>query len=884
MLNKNTKIYILSFALPILFLLIAMAPLQIFPFGNGSFIYWDAELQYVNFLGYFKSLFTSNNDLFYTFSRMGGASMLDFSAYYLLSPLNLLLFFFPNEYLNIGLEFLMILRLGLCGLTFSYFLNKEFSYDYKNIFFALTYALCGYNIMYMSNTIYFDGIILLPLVILGISKIISKDKSLLYIFSLVPSIITNAYIGYVTLIFSGTFFIYKMLLSDVKEKIEVFKRIKTYLISTAISIGLTTWLLIPVKMALDGGKYNLFSNESSSNLITINKFLAVISKFYTHAFIDKMFWAETTPFIFVGILLFLLLILYFFNRNISKKERVITFLYTTLVFSGFFFNVIFKILNMGVAVPTGTIFRFAFFVEFFIIYVAYKSFLNIAFIKNKQLLATGAGFVVLSLYIFFKNYPFIDNNFLFHDVIIASVILFLIFCHNNKFMFYKSAIMLIFAIHLCNIFINTNYALTFQILNHLSQEVQTFSENYRGVKDALNYIYQKDKSFFRTEVTSTFTEVPKISSRLETIYMLHGYNAVSHYSTLGKTNVANFYENIGFNGYIKDLIVNYYEKGMIFPAFFMGIKYVVSNNPNLPYPYEKLYEIKDYIHHSLLSLYYKDLYNYNDLYVYKNPYSLPIAFTINDNENLYKIDELDNNKSKYQNSLIKALANEDLGDIYIYKKLPITLNTKENILISRDKIISNNRLYLLAKRDDSLLMYFDYSTKSKINFGNDNEFETEFYYLDQQTLYLGENLLGKTLNADFNLNKITKPETIDVDMYLVYENLENLKKYYDKLSQNSCDLTKITSSHLRGECEIKKDNQLLFFTIPYDKNWHIYIDNEKVVPEKLFNAMMGIPVKRGAHVIEMRYIPAGIWEGTICSLLSLVALIVFMFYKKNNVD
>ena len=74
----------------------------------------------------------------------------------------------------------------------------------------------------------------------------------------------------------------------------------------------------------------------------------------------------------------------------------------------------------------------------------------------------------------------------------------------------------------------------------------------------------------------------------------------------------------------------------------------------------------------------------------------------------------------------------------------------------------------------------------------------------------------------------------------------------------------------------------MFLTIPYDKNWHVYVDNNRVVPQKMFNAMMSFPISKGVHKIDMRYIPAGLFEGLVCSIVSFILLIVLMIYKKHK--
>ncbi|MBQ9245957.1 YfhO family protein, partial [bacterium] len=146
--EKAKVIYSLSFLLPIFVLFVGFIFLHIFPLGSRSFLYWDTNYQHINFLSYFKSIFTTNNDFFYSFANLGGNNMLDFSAYYnYFSPLNIILFLFPDKYINIALELIMLIKIGLCGLTFSYFLTKEVKESYLSIIFALSYALSMHTLI-----------------------------------------------------------------------------------------------------------------------------------------------------------------------------------------------------------------------------------------------------------------------------------------------------------------------------------------------------------------------------------------------------------------------------------------------------------------------------------------------------------------------------------------------------------------------------------------------------------------------------------------------------------------------------------------------------------------------------------------------------------------
>lgn len=209
---KNNKrfIYTLSFLIPTFLLLIICILTKVYPFGNNTLALWDCKGQYIDFLSYFKTIFTDNNNFLYTFSKGMGGDMVGLSAYYLLSPLNLILFFFPNQYLPVALLLIIVVKIGLCGLTFNYFINKLNIFDWKSLIFSTSYALIGYNMAYFWDIMWIDGVILLPLIALGINIILKSNKPHLYVISLFAALMTNYYIGFMLCIFSAIYFVYSL--------------------------------------------------------------------------------------------------------------------------------------------------------------------------------------------------------------------------------------------------------------------------------------------------------------------------------------------------------------------------------------------------------------------------------------------------------------------------------------------------------------------------------------------------------------------------------------------------------------------------------------------------------------------------------------------------
>ena len=104
----------LSFIIPFSLLLILLVFQNIFS-GEESFLYSDAVMQYYSLLCYFKDALCNIGSLFYSFNKGLGGSMISTIAYYLSSPLNLLLFLFKNVY--VFYIFINLIKISLFGTT-----------------------------------------------------------------------------------------------------------------------------------------------------------------------------------------------------------------------------------------------------------------------------------------------------------------------------------------------------------------------------------------------------------------------------------------------------------------------------------------------------------------------------------------------------------------------------------------------------------------------------------------------------------------------------------------------------------------------------------------------------------------------------------------------
>lgn len=141
----------MPFFLPVGMMLLICALLQTTPFGNNTFLISDMNGQYIDYLAYLRAMPSNGNDFFYTFSKNMGGDMAGFSAYYLLSPLNILLFLFPAASLHSAVALLLLVKIGLCGVSFQIFISNLYGKNVKAFLFSTSYALMAYNVVYYFN-------------------------------------------------------------------------------------------------------------------------------------------------------------------------------------------------------------------------------------------------------------------------------------------------------------------------------------------------------------------------------------------------------------------------------------------------------------------------------------------------------------------------------------------------------------------------------------------------------------------------------------------------------------------------------------------------------------------------------------------------------------
>ena len=120
-------------------------------------------------------------------------------------------------------------------------------------------------------------------------------------------------------------------------------------------------------------------------------------------------------------------------------------------------------------------------------------------------------------------------------------------------------------------------------------------------------------------------------------------------------------------------------------------------------------------------------------------------------------------------------------------------------------------------------------------------------------------------------------DTISITGYeFCYENKQAIADWYKTATGSECSLEKITSSHLKGR--VNADRQgLLTFSFPYEKEWIVYIDGNRVKTKPVAGGLLAADTGIGEHEIELSYIPRGLVIGLPVSIISILILLIMLF-------
>ena len=835
--------YFVSFIIPVLIMTGVYLSQGIYWNSDNSPLLGDGFHQYVIFDIALRNILHENGSLFYTFTSGLGLNFYALSSYYLGSFLAPLVYFFDLTNIPDAVYLTTLLKLGLIGLSTFFSLNRLFKDIPKSLKLALStsYALMSFTVSQLEIKTWLDIFILIPFIITGLHLLITEKKFSLYFTSLSILFIQNYYFGYMTALFLIFWYLCQISWDFKTRKSSFLDFIITSVLAGMASLIMTLPTLFDLQT--HGEKLTevtKFQTESSW-------YLDLFAKQFIGSFDTTKYGA--IPMIFVGLLPFILTILFFTLKSIKFPVKLIYSIFFTFLIASFYIEAL-DLFWQGMHTPNMFLHRYAWIFSTLLIYTAAEVLNRLKEIKIWNFLVSlfliVTGFLTT---IYLKShYSFLtDLNILLtlEFLVVYSLLLLAVI---KKFISVN-----LFAI-LISLFIMVEIS-----LNASSQMDGIANEWGFASRSAYSRDIRAMESF-STYIGNSFTRTEKLQTQTGNDSMKFNYNGISQFSSVRNRSASSTLDKLGFKSSGTNLNLRYANNSILADSLF-GIQYNISDSPIDKYGF-------------------KDIYQKDNLTLYENQYSLPIAFASQSIYNNVKFTEhtLDNQAS-FLNQL--ADVNFDYFSPISYEK---TENTDDLISVTSSSNEDAAIQYQIEVPENSQV----YLSFTNLHFSNDKQKKVDILVNGEKKTFTTDNVfsffnLGYTKEKKtFNIHvsfpgnsqvSFESPTFYRLDTKTFTEAIQKIKEQPVTVSTSK---NKVFATY-----DVKQDTSI-FFTIPYDKGWSAYQDGKKIKINQAQTGFMKVDVPKGKGTITLSFIPNGFVIGAICSFTSLLLFAIYNHKRKSS--
>ena len=415
-------LYALSALLPMTIMLVVWFFMGSYPFGNKSLMAVDFGQQYISFFGLLKNAVLTGNlsSLTYSFTKSLGGDMIGILAYYLMSPFNIFYILIPFKHYGLAVFLTIWLRYGAIGLSLAHLLIRRYkgaeSKRWMIPLFATAYALSGMLVSYQMNVIFYDAMIMLPLVIVYLEQLLDGEAPYPYAFVLGLTVLLQFYMGYMISIFVILYACYYVsprlaIEGGWKQKLKhYFQPLWKFLIYSILGVAMTSIILIPVFFNLLESKGQVANAMTFSFAFQINP-LDILSKLSIGGFDNASGWSAgpNLPNIYIGALGFIGFIMFFTSKKMLKERKIAAGVVTLIFFTSFVNEFVSKIWHMGQN-PAGFFFRFSWIFSFFMLILAYQVLKEKIEISQQGKLLSVAVLALSAIYLYTKDFTYLPKT------------------------------------------------------------------------------------------------------------------------------------------------------------------------------------------------------------------------------------------------------------------------------------------------------------------------------------------------------------------------------------------------------------------------------------------------------------------------------------------
>lgn len=855
--------FLLAFLFPALTVLAAFAVTGCYPFGDRTILTVDLYHQYCPFLVAFRDKVLSGESLFYSWNDGLGQEYYAAYANYAASPLNIFSLFFTAKTMPVFIEFVTCFRAGLASLFMLLFLssNDNRRIDNITVVFSSSYALCGWFISFFWNIMWCDAVVLLPLIALGLKRLLADRKVGLYIVTLAIAIASNYYAGYFICLFMVIFApaYYFCLFSGEKPKGDPGKLCFKTFIGAAFRFAFSSILAAGASAALTIPTYLILKNCSATG-DQLKVDYGLQNDLFD--FFGRLMVAANPNIrdgmanVYSGIVIVLLLPLFFLlpKRTGIKLKHKIVF---GVLLAVMYLSLTNRTLNFiwhGMHFPNQIPYRESFIMSFLLVFIGFLTIRRIRSLGVKYV--TGAVLSSAAFLILYEKFGSGNEGYLQIGVTLLFLIIQGAALHTVSNINVKKSEFFLETLLTVTMMVEMFAASLITIGLVCKHEGFTSYAPYgRNHEEVHAYVEQAEGSeghmyFERSEL------YPNNICDLQSLYNVKG---LSIFSSTARESFVKYMRNFGFHN---NNINGLRNAGLTrVTATLLNVRNLVEIDKTQAVP--ALFEQE---------------YKGKVISSWANKDALSVGF-MTDPAVIDYAPDYDNDLNVFSktNDWVKSMGAED--DVY----KPVTLIAGETSgLMTVDRESS-----AMAFTTSSNVQNNEYSfnvTVKDADIGSDIYLYANSKKGGNVTIKCGD----KTRKFEIRSFQIITCGVFDgtpIEVYVKYSESpsSNITLYgyqldragYDRMLEKFSDeqlfVTDYDTTSLSGHIDVKEDG-LLFLSIPYAEGWSAVVDGENAEITPIQDALMGIRLKAGSHDISLKYTPAGFKAGLIISIVSVIAI------------
>ncbi len=818
----------LSFIIPVMVLFGVWIVKGIAPFGSGSLMIVDGLHQYMPFFSEYYEKLKHGDSLLYSWDTGMGNGFITLWAYYLASPLNLIILLFKKISLNTAVSLIVSLKIALSGYTFSKYLRykrEKGVFDVTIIGFSVAYAFSNFVIGYYWNIMWMDCIMILPIVVLGLEKLIKEDDGRLYVISLFYGLFCNYYIGFMLCVFLVMWY----LLYDHKSVKSFFVQGIKFALCSVVAGAMGAIILIPAYLGI--------SNTASAHIVLpeiktmYGSFVKILE---THMYLVEPITNQVDDSgtnLYCGIAPLLLLIIGLFSRKIPIKNKikyVVVLAFFVVSFNNEFLNYLWHGCHNQYGIPN----RFAFLYIFVILALGYEIVVMLKTIDKWYMLS--AVIIFLSAIIYSKKASGVFDTKIYVLTAVLALVYFGLFFVFRLKKIRRPIFSYIFAITmLVEVIVNTYVGFNSTGV----VDINNYFSDTEAIEKTTDYLAATDDGLYRVDM---------LNCLMLDEATWHNLKSVGIFGSTVRGDMVTAMSRMGFYTGANE----YLYKGVTpLTNSLFGVKYVIGRTG-------------DYNNIDV-----NQIDSIDGIEVFENPYPLPIAFRVND---LDTWSYVGSSPFDVQNSFCKVATGK--GDIFTTINPEYSLSATNCSATMNVGSVSYERsnptgckiaVSFVLEEDSNLYANLRGNNIAKIRvYINDSQIAYDRFQI--QAYHVGEYPKGTKVTLEYELNDNADGigtltlGLADFDWNAYYN-------VYESLNQNVMTVTDYDSGYVKGTIDCDQSGDV-FTSIPYEEGWTVYVDGKEIKTKAIGEAFLGFDIDQGKHDIELKYFPKGMKLGGLVTI------------------